>query len=428
MEPAESIEMDVSWLCSVTLEALERATRYIWHEGGSRSTKTYSISAATLAFLAKEDLQMDVVRLSNPDIKGSVLLDIIDVGERMGLYHPDLHHRTDQIIHLVGGRGRIRYFGIEHEQKVRGWKRDILWMNEANEISDEKRRQLWMRTTRSIVIDHNPTVDDDHWIVKKLEPRVAAGEAVRYHSTYRDNPFLEEAIVREIESMQWDDPWGWQVYGLGVRGSNPAAVFTDVSLGAFDPSGDTVYGVDFGMKNPFVVCEWGWKDSNPPKVPKATLYCRPILYASNLTTGQAIEMLNEAGADKDKPMWCDSAEPDRIQELKNAGYNARAVVKREGMREAGYDWMKRHRIVVDNTSDASEAAKSELRRTRHKKKPGSDTYSDEVVKDDDHVSDSGVYGAYTKWRPRHRQKGGGFVSSDRGEGRKLGSNPLVSFR
>jgi phage terminase large subunit len=393
----QHITFDATWICGVTLEALRQGTRYVWHEGGSRASKTYNIAAAVLLYAAETGAHVDVVRLTNPDLKGSVLRDLLEVAEALGLYAPELHHKTDQTFTLKGGRGVVRYFGIEHEQKVRGWKRDVLWMNEANEIDDEKRRQLWMRTARTIVIDHNPTVDDDHWIVSKLEPRVASGECRRFHSTYRDNPFLEAAIVREIEAMQYDDPWGWTVYGRGLRGSNPGAVFTDVSLGAFTPQKDTVYGVDFGMKDPFVVCEWGWRDANPPAEKRATLYCRPWLYASNLTTGEAIRLLEERGAPRDKPMYCDSAEPDRIRELQQAGYQAVAVEKRQGAREAGFDWMKRHRIVVDHEAAEAEAVKNELRRTRHKKKPGADKFTDEVVDRDDHVADSGRYGAFSAW-------------------------------
>lgn len=399
----ETTTFEATWIFDVTLRDLRDGVRYVWHEGGSRASKTYNIAPALLLFCAEADETLDVVRLTNPSLKGSVYLDLIETADALGLYDPGLHNKTDQVIYLRGGRGRVRYFGVDDEQKVRGWKRGLLWMNEGNEIPDARRRQLWMRTTRAIVLDNNPSIDDDHWIVKKLEPRVATGDCRRYHSTYLDNPFLEEPVVREIESMQWDDPYGWQVYGLGLRGSNPAAVFTEVELGEFEPQGDTVYGVDFGMRDPFVVCEWGWRDANPPDVPKATLYCRPWLYASNLTTGQAIEVLDELTEeglfDQDKEMWCDSAEPDRIKELEIAGYNARPVEKRPGSRKATYDWMKRHRIVVDHTLPAAEAAKNDLKRTRHKQKPGSDTYSDDVVDGDDHVADTGRYGAHTRFAP-----------------------------
>lgn len=387
--------LDATWIYDETYHDLKEGVRYIWHEGGARASKTYNIAIALIHWIAQTGKTLDVVRLSNPALKGSVYIDLIEIATAMGLYSEARHNKTDQ--YMLVGKGRIRYYGVDDEQKVRGWKRDLLWMNEANEISSDKRRQLWMRTNESIVLDHNPTVDDDHWIVKLLESRVASGECRHYHSTYKDNPFLPGALVREIEAMQHDDPYGWQVYGLGLRGTNPAAVFDDVQLGTFDPQSDTVYGTDFGFKDPFVVCEWGWRDSNPPDVPRATLYCRPLVYGTHMTTGDAIEALNEMKADKTKTMWCDSAEPDRILELRQAGYNAKPVHKAPGVREASYDWMKRHRFVVDAKADTAEAVKSELRRTRHKKKPGTDIYTDKVVDADDHVADTGRYGAFSRW-------------------------------
>lgn len=394
------IDFDVTWIATETLRDLHAGVRYIWHEGGSRASKTYNIAAALLRYVAETGKTLDVVRLSNPALKGSVYQDLIEVGTLLGLYSVDHHNKTDQFFYV--GPGRVRYFGVDDEQKVRGWKRDVLWMNEANEISNDKRRQLWMRTGESIVLDHNPTVDDDHWIVKLLEARVASGECKHYHSTYKDNTFLPEALVKEIEGMQYDDPYGWQVYGLGLRGSNPAAVFDSVELGAFDPQGETVFGVDFGTKSPYVVAEWGWRDSNPPLRPRPTLYVRPLVHATNLLTEDVILILGEMGVDKNKAMVCDSAEPDNIRRLVNAGYKARPVVKSpgessQGFRVTRYKWLKRHVIIVDHKVADAESAKGELRRTRHKRKTGTDRYTDEVVKDDDHVSDTGAYGAYDQF-------------------------------
>lgn len=401
---AGDVTFDASWICSATLADLQAGVRYIWHEGGTRSSKTYNIAAANLLYALETGCLVSVVRMSMPVIRKTVLRDYVEVAQALGLYSEDRHNKTEQIIGLPGG-GAVEFFGVDDEQKVRGAKRDVLHMNEANEISDQKRRQLWMRTTGSIIVDHNPTVDDEHWIVKLLEVRVARGECQYYHSTYKDNPFLSPAIVREIESMQYDDPYGWKIYGLGERGTNPAAVFDDVTLGAFDPQSDTVYGVDFGTKDPFVVCEWGWRDSAPPERPRATLYCRPLLYATDLDTNEAIQALSDAGADKRKIMWCDSAEPDRIRTLQRAGYSAHPVVKKQGARRAGYGWLRAHRFIVDIESDYAEVVKAELRRTRHKQKPGLDVYTDEVVDADDHVADTARYGPFNEWG-RQRSRGG----------------------
>ena len=403
---AEAIRYRATWICQATLDALHSGIRYVWHEGGSRSGKTYNIAAALALYAAQTGYEVDVVRSSFPALYATAYADVEEVTRALGLYDPALHSRApgNHRIGLKGGRGAFNLYSVDDEQKVRGRSRDVLWMNEANEISDEKRRQLWMRTRKQIVVDVNPTFDDEHWIAKKLERAVAEGRAVHFKSTYLDNPFLPAEQVREIEAMQYDDPYGWKIYGLGLRGSNPAAVFPSVELGPFDPQGDTVYGVDFGMKDPFVVVEIGWRDSNPPARPRATLYVWPLLHDTGLTTGGAIALLDEMGASRSIPMWCDSAEPDRILELQEAGYAARAVIKREGSRKAGYDWLKRHDVLVDPSASRCETVKNELRRTSHKKKPGSDTYSDEVADRDDHVADALRYGAFSTWgRTTHSQ-------------------------
>lgn len=390
--------LKTTWIATETKRRLDEGIRYVWHEGGTRSSKTYNVAAAVIAYAWETGTLASVVRISLPVIRKSVLRDYIDVCSSLGIYSDAMHNKTEQILRLPGG-GAVEFFGVDDEQKVKGSKRRTLHMNEADEISDAKRRELWLRTTGTVIVDHNPVPDDDHWIVQKLEPAIARGECVRYHSTYRDNPFLEAATVREIEAMQYDDPYGWRVYGLGERGTHEAAVFTDVALGAFSPAGETVYGVDFGFKDPFVVAEWGWRDSDPPRQPRPALYLRPHVYARHMTTGEVIEEMRRLSLSKTKPMFCDSAEPDRILELKQAGYDARAVVKRQGAREAGYDWLKRHRIVVDADADNAEVARRELHRTRYKQKPGTDRYTDQVVDADDHVADTARYGAFERWGP-----------------------------
>ena len=403
MTMPETTHFEGTWILDATLRDLRSGVEDIWHEGGSRSGKTHNIAAAVLMFAREEDISVDVVRMSQPAVRGSVLVeDLLPVMDALGYYDASLHNKTDGVIQLRGGRGRVRYYGCEDEQKVRGWSRGILWMNEANEIDDERRRQLWMRTTGTVILDHNPTVDDDHWIVQRLEKLVATGSCNYYHSTYLDNPFLPAMQVRRIEAMQWDDPYGWKVYGLGERGTNPAAVFEHVGFGDFDPSGDTVYGVDFGMRDPFVVVEVGYRDSNPPIVPRATVYIRPHVYATNMTTGQAIREMNALGLDKGKKMWCDAAEPDRIREICEAGYWAEAAQKKQGSRGAGYDWLKRHALVVDSSHANGEAVRAELRRTRHVKKSGTDVFTDKVADVDDHVADAVRYGAVSRFnQPQH---------------------------
>ena len=109
----------------------------------------------------------------------------------------------------------IEFFGIDQPAKVRGRKRNILFVNECNELSLESWRQLTLRTTDRIIIDYNPS-DEYHWIYEEVIPR---DDASFFKTTYLDNPYLSESVVAEIERLKETDENYWRVYGLGERGA-----------------------------------------------------------------------------------------------------------------------------------------------------------------------------------------------------------------
>ena len=100
---------------------------------------------------------------------------------------------------------------MDQPQKVRGRKREILFINEANELTLEDWRQLVLRTTDRIIIDYNPS-DEFHWIYDEVIPRE---DSEFFQTTYRDNPYLEDTVVQEIERLKDTDENYWRVYGLG---------------------------------------------------------------------------------------------------------------------------------------------------------------------------------------------------------------------
>jgi len=73
-----------------------------------------------------------------------------------------------------------------------------------------------MRTTYKVIIDFNPD-DEEIRINKEIEQRRMSEEkdVNVIISTYKDNPFLPEAQVKEIERLEKTNPRFWKVYGLG---------------------------------------------------------------------------------------------------------------------------------------------------------------------------------------------------------------------
>ncbi len=197
-----------------TLEAFQDDNiRIIVNQGGTRSSKTISL-AQLYIYLALQfhGETFSIVRKSFPALKASVMRDFFELLESYNLYSEAAHNKTDHTYKLNGNL--IDYFSIDDQQKVRGRKRDYLWINEANEISEEDFQQLIFRTTKKIFLDYNPSIEEDHWIIKNVLTR---NDVKLIISTYKDNPFLPREQVKEIERLKLIDPHLWQIYGEGNR-------------------------------------------------------------------------------------------------------------------------------------------------------------------------------------------------------------------
>lgn len=379
------MEIRATWLFEETRRWLQAADapRVLIHRGGTRSGKTYNACIAWATYLANNDERLSIVRKTLPALKASVLKDMVEVLDEMALYDPSNHHHTDKEIKIPGG-GVIDYFPTDDEQKVRGRSRDHLWGNEANEIPRSAWRQLVLRTEGRIMLDFNPSHDAEHWIVRRYE---GSEDAKWVTSTYKDNPFLPDEQIREIESLKEKDPWAWKVYGLGERARPATSIYQDIEPLQEKPGGG-IYGLDFGYNDPMCLGRVQRRDT----APKPTLDVWCLLHESHLTTTDLINRMDSMSVEKSVPMYCDSAEPDRIQQLKRAGYNAKPAKKGQGSVKAGIDWMKQHKIRVGGP--AGENARREFRNYRWETREGGQP-TDEPVDTDDHAPDMARYAAHT---------------------------------
>jgi phage terminase large subunit len=376
-----------TWIGTVTYEWLkeQEAPRVLIHRGGTRSGKTYNSAIAWATYLAEHDERLDIVRKTLPALKASVLKDMVEVLEEMGLYDPAKHHHTDKEIEIPGG-GTIGYFPTDDEQKVRGRSRDHLWGNEANELPESAWRQLVLRTEGRVMLDFNPSHDQEHWIVRRYE---GADEARWYTSTYEDNlEHLPDEQIREIENLRETDEWAWKVYGLGKRARPAASIYQNVGTLQQEPDG--VYGLDFGYNDPMVLVRVGRRDTVPQ--PSLDVWC--LLHESHLTTADLADRMDDLGVSTSATIYCDSAEPDRIEQLSRRGYNAKPAKKGKGSVKAGIDWMKQHAIQVGGPD--GESARREFRNYRWQtRKDGTPT--DEPIDTGDHAPDAARYAAHTHY-------------------------------
>lgn len=320
---------------SRNLKAFENGKRFICNQGGSRSSKTYSIIQLLIYLcLVTPKLQVSVVRKSFPSLRGSVLRDFVEIMNELGLYDVNNHNKTEQR-YIFSNNSSIEFFSIDDSQKVRGRKRDICYCNEGNELTREDYLQLNMRTSKCLFIDFNPS-DDEHYLYELMKE----DNAVLIKSTYLDNIYLSEDIKKEISNLINVDENYYKIYALGERPIPNTRIYTHFrQIESMPPVDDWCYGIDFGFNHPTCLLKISWSDGN--------IYVKEELYKSNLTSQDIIKELNNLGIDKKKYIYADYARPEIIEDLRRAGYNMKEAVKdvKEGIMS-----VKMNKIFVDKTS------------------------------------------------------------------------------
>jgi len=310
------------------------------HQGGTRSGKTYSILTALIELCYKNTgLVITICRKTFPALRATAMRDFFEILNREEIYNPDLHNKSDATYHLDGNL--VEFISIDQPQKVRGRKRDVLFVNEANEISLEDWRQLLLRTTGRTIIDYNPS-DEFHWIYDEVIPRE---DADFFQTTYKDNPFLPQSVLVEIERFREADENFWRVYGLGERGASRATIFThwkevDQIPNEFKP---LHYGIDFGYTNDPTAIVRTYTDGHGFAVDE-------ICYASRLTNSDISKVLRDSGVHRSDVIICDSAEPKSIDEIHGHGFNTHGARKGRDSVKNGIQFLHSRPLLITSRS------------------------------------------------------------------------------
>jgi phage terminase large subunit len=284
-----------------------------------------------------ESLTISIVRKSLPSLKLSVLRDFIEILTNMGLYDEENHNKTDNSYTL--GNSVIEFFSIDDAAKRRGAKRDILYINEANELSKEDFFQLQIRTTKQVFLDFNPS--EVFWATEDIMPRP---DATTIHSTFLDNPFLNDDQVAEIKRLRDTDEDYWKIYGLGLFGGSNKLVYQYHIVDEIPKQAKFIaYGLDWGFSaDPTAIIEvYQWLDE---------LYINELVYQHGLTNTDIIRMLEIYGIDKKQEIIADSAEPKSIEEIYRSGFNIKPAQKGPDSVMKGIDTLKRYKLNVVKSS------------------------------------------------------------------------------
>lgn len=353
--------------------------RIVINQGGTRSGKTYSILQVLCEWCndnREAGWVISIVRKTLPSLKGSAYRDFMQILDNEGWYSEEYHNKSELTYNLFGNL--VEFVSIDQPQKIRGRKRNVCFINEANELTWEDFFQLNIRTTDKMILDYNPS-DEYHWIYDKLEPR---DDADFFVTTYKDNPFLEASLVEEIERLEQADKNYWRVYGLGQKGISQDTIYTHWRLCKELPNrGEQFFGCDFGYNNStaLVLCE----------LFEGAIYVDEWLYQTKLTTQDLIYEFMAIGVRRSLEIFADCAEPKTIEEIHRAGYNIHPSDKDvlEGIRKVRsmplYFTDRSLNIIKEGKNYKWKVDKNGVR-------------LDEPVKFNDHAMDAIRYAVFTK--------------------------------
>ena len=375
--------------------------RYIINEGGSRSSKTYSLIQCYLNLAGLEQNRLTVWRLKRTWTKASVYNDFISYVKSLGIYSKADSNETELVYRF--GQGSIEFNGMDDYQKLHGLTQDYAWLNEAMEARKEDFEQIDMRTNKMIFFDYNPT-EETHWIYDlKRQP-----ETYVIKSTQLDNPFLEPAIRRKILGYEPNDrnikrgtadPYKWKVYGLGEAAKKEGLIYTYDIIADWPAETEFLaYGLDFGFyPDPSACGRVGLYDGK--------LVLDEQFYENNLTyvsQGDEISInsrLLECNV-TNQLIVADSASKTGIKELRIAGRNIVPVQKYAGSVKDGIELVQNYMPIL--ITERSLNAKKELDNYTWIKDIRNDVYTKDPIDDYNHLLDLLRYVIQKK---QHRGKG-----------------------
>ena len=324
---------------NVVFELLENSqSKITCLQGGSRSGKTFNTLLWIIFSYCNRNTGkvISICRKTLPSLKASVLRDFLEILRHNDLYSEIYHNKTSNEYWLNGNL--IEFFSLDMGSRVRGRKRDLLFVNEANEIDYEAWNQLLFRTDGNIIIDYNPH-DQFHWIYDKVLERP---DCSLHISTFMDNPFLSETLKQEIQRLKDTDPEYWRVYGLGLRGQNRSLVFKFQIADEIPATARFIaYGLDFGYaSDPSSLCA--------TYIDGDDMYCKELLYETGLTNQDIAKKLEQLGLDRRDEVFADSSEPKSIEEIHRMGWNIKGKKKYEI--NYGIDLIRRYKLHITKES------------------------------------------------------------------------------
>lgn len=306
--------------------------------GGTSASKTISILLWMIQRAQTHDNELlSVVSETFPHLKRGAIRDFLTIMEEHKYFKPESWNKTDYIYTFPTG-SKIEFFSADQPGKVRGPRRDILFINEANNIGYEIYTQLEVRTKKIIWLDWNPI--NEFWWYTEVIPTM---EHDFLTLTYKDNEGLDQQIVQAIEARQGNKSW-WKVYGLGELGDVEQKIYKDWALVDEIPHEARLErrGLDFGYSNdPSALVDIYYYNGG--------YILDEQLYQKGMSNKQIADTIQNL-VNPQLVVIADSAEPKSIDEIKQYGVNIIPTVKGKDSVNQGIQFVQQQRISVTKHS------------------------------------------------------------------------------
>lgn len=305
--------------------------------GGAGSGKSYSTAQhVILRALEENNKRILITRKTLPALRVSCLQLIKDL---LNEYEIPYELNKSELEMKIGSN-QILFKSLDNPEKIKSSEFNYIWAEEATELTHQDYLQLRLRLRRKnelknqLIMTLNP-IDQFHWIRTKVLD-TPNEDMASFQSNYKMNPFLSKEYIEQLEGLAEIDENYYRIYALGEWGVLQNLIYSnwDVVNKMPEDYDEVIYGLDFGYVNPTVLLEIRIKENE--------IWAKEIIYQSHLTNAELIDLLKEK-IDRNVSIYADSAEPQRIEEIYQAGFN---VYPSEKNVQFGINRVKQYKLHI----------------------------------------------------------------------------------
>lgn len=307
--------------------------------GGTSASKTISILIWLIDYCQSprnRNKLASVISESYPHLAKGALLDFKNIMKDRGYWRESLWHDTRHEYTFETGN-KLEFYSVDNYGKAHGPRRDVLFVNECNNLAYNIVDQLITRTREVVWLDWNPT--NEFWFYTDM---LGIRDDIDFITlTYKENEALDQATIQEIESHKHNRAW-WQVYGLGQLGEIENRIYRNWQLIDEIPIEARLlkYGLDFGYSVDPTASDavYKWNDA---------IVLDEVIHQKGLSNRQIAEIfINRERAS----VIADSSEPKSIDEIASFGVPIFPSTKGKDSVNQGIQYVQDQKVFVTKRS------------------------------------------------------------------------------